>query len=65
MFNGLRSASQLLRTVKDASSAEIMVFLLARDFDLASAERWATAFHLNCRPGWLRYLASNSWISQT
>jgi hypothetical protein len=68
--NCVRSTSQLLRTFRDSSSDEIMVFLLAKDLGAVSAQQMVESFHnqgflKDCRPGWLQLLASNSWISHT
>jgi len=59
------SKSQLLNVWREASSDELMLFLLYREHGIKFASECAIKFCLVHRPGWLESLEINSPISQT
>jgi hypothetical protein len=62
---GRLSVSQLLRTVRNVSSDEVMVFLFAKDYGVRSARLMAKDLGFHYRPGWFQLLESNSSRLQT
>jgi len=65
-LSGVRSTSQFVRMVPDASSDEIMAYLVAGDFGQQTVRSFQSHGSLTAfRSGWLQRLVSNSWILQT